>query len=282
MRYNDSCLLSLEGDIRFLRGLELELSAPQRWPSYQGSLAMALYAELDRVPALGVADLEGSRIAFEPLPGKIQIVYQLPLRPSSGLRSSPYVTVLASVARPSSFPLLFRIMPVIKGISDELENMVFQLSAKPILGDEGLVKLNFRYPEQLKGKPFTVLIDDIVISNHSEELLLKEGERHLVILSEDYRNESRRFAVERAKTLELNIALQDPTPLLIFEAPQNARIFLDNAPVPLGKDPVPVEPGPHEVKIHLGDYTITKTFVAQRGKTYTIPLSVDLNVIENE
>jgi hypothetical protein len=243
---------------------------------------MVLYADLDRVPALGVADLEGRRIAFDPLPGKIQIVYQVPLRPSSGLKSSPYVTVLASTALPSSFPLLFRIMPVIKGLSAELENMIFQLSAKPILGDEGLVKLNFRYPEQLKGKPFTVLIDDILISNHSEELLLKEGERHLVILSEDYRNESRRFAVERARTLELHIALQDPTPLLIFEAPQNSRIFLDNAPVFLGRDPIPVEPGLHEVKINLGDYTITKTFVAQRGKTYTIPLAVDINVIESD
>jgi hypothetical protein len=282
LHYNESCLVVLAGDIRFLRGLELELSAPQRWPAYQGSLAMALYVDLDREPAIGVADLEGRQVAFEPLPGKIQIVFQVPLRPSSGLKSSPYATALARVALPSSFPLLFRIMPVIKGLSDELENMVFQLSVKPILGDEGLVRLNFRYPEQLRGKPFTVLVDDILIANHSEELLLKEGERHLVILSEDYRNESRRFAVERAKTLELNIALQDPTPLLVFEAPQNARIFLDNASVPLGKGPIPVDPGPHEVKIHLGDYTITKTFVAQRGKTYTIPLSVDINVIESE
>jgi hypothetical protein len=280
MHYNTSCLLSLTGDSRFMRGIEVELSAPQRWPANQGSLAMALYSNLDRIPAIGVADLEGRQIAFEPLPGKIQIVYQIPIRPSSGMRSSPYAAVIGNTALPSSLPLLLRIMPVIKGISDELEKMIFQVSVRPILSDEGLIKFRFRYPEQLKGKPFTVLVDDALIPDPFGELLLKQGEHHLAILSEDYRNESRRFAVERAKTLELNIALQDPTPIVIFEAPQNTRIFLDNAPVSPGKEPVPVEPGPHEVKIHLGDYTITKTFIAQRGKTYTIPLAVDINVIE--
>ena len=282
LNYNESCLVSMAGDARFLRGIELDIAAPQRWPAYQGSLALAIYSNLDRQPAIGVADLEGKQIAFEPLPGKLQIVYQIPTSASSGLKSSPYAKALGTAALPSSFPLLVRIMPVVKGMSEEQERMVFQISVKPILSDEGIIKLKFHYPEQLKGKPFTVLVDDVLIPDPSGELLLKQGEHHLAVLSEDYRNESRLFAVERAKTLELNIALQDPTPLLIFEAPQNARIFLDNAPVFPGKDPLPVEPGLHEVKINLGDYTITKTFIAQRGKNYTIPLAVDINVIESE
>jgi hypothetical protein len=280
--FNGSALVSLGEDTRFFRGIELELSAPQLWLSYRGSLAMEIHAELDRLPPLGTADIQSRRIAFEPLPNKIQIAYQIPIRASHGLRSSPYVTVLAGIIPPESFPILFRILPVSKGLSEELETMVFQLNAKPILSDEGAVRISPRYPEQLPGKPFVVLIDDVLIENPGEERLLKEGEHHLVVLSDDYRNESRRFMVERAKTLELAIELQDPTPLMIFEGPENALIFLNGKPVLNTMEPMPVDPGVHEVKFQVGDYTITRPVTVQRGKTYRMALAVDISISEND
>jgi hypothetical protein len=247
---------------------------------YQGSLAMLMYAELDHQPSPGTNDLEGRRIAFEPLPNKIKIVYQIPVRRSHGLRTTPYATVPAETTLPASFPVLFRLMPIIKGLSEEIEQMKFTLTARPILSDEGAVRLNFRYPEQLKDKPFTLLIDDNVIQNTAEEQILKEGEHHLVILSDNYRNESRRFVVEKAKRLDIAIDLQDPTPLLIFEAPENALIFLNNTPISREAGPIPVEAGVHEAKFQVGDYTLIKTISVQRGKTYRVALAVDINVEE--
>jgi hypothetical protein len=282
MSFNSSALISLENDTRFLRGVELELSAPQAWLAYRGSLAMMIYNEFNRLPVTGVNDLDGKRITYEPLPDKIKTVYQIPLRPSHGLRSGPYASVIPGITDPAKFPVLFRLMPIIKGISDELENMRFVFNARPILSDEGAVKLIPRYPEQLRGRPFTVLIDDILVENHAEEILLKEGEHHLVVLSDEYRNESRRFMIEKAKILDLTINLQDPTPLIIFEGPENARIYLNNNPILRENSPVPVEPGIYEAKFHVGDYTITKTITVQRGKTYRVTLAVGIDVEENE
>lgn len=279
---NGSALISLGAGARFFRGVEMELSAPQGWLDYRGSLAMAIYSDLDRLPAAGAADMEGSRAAFEPLPNKLQTVYLLPIRANHGLRTTPYVTVPARIVLPSSFPVLFRLLPVIKGLPEELETMIFHLNVKPVLSDEGALKLSFRYPEQLRGKSFAALIDDELIENPAEERLLKEGEHHLVILSDNYRNESRRFVVERAKTVDLVINLKDPTPLVVFEGPENARIFLDNAPVAREREPIPVEPGMHEAKFQVGDYTVIKTLVIERGKTYRVALAVDINVLENE
>lgn len=282
LAYNGSALIRLGRGTRFFRGIELELSAPQDWLSYQGSMAMQVYAELDRIPAPGVNDLEARSIAFIPLPNRIKTIYQIPVRPSHGLRSSPYATVAAETTLPASFPILFRLMPIIKGLSEDFEDMRFLLSVKPVLSDEGAVRLNPRYPEQLQNRPFTVLIDDDVIENIAEELLLKEGEHHLVVLSEDYRNESRRFVVERAKRLDLVIDLQDSTPLIVFEAPENAVIFLNDAPISRATASIPVEPGVHEAKFKIGDYTLTKTITVQRGKTYRASLSVGIDIEENE
>jgi len=281
LAYDSSALIQLGRDSRFFRGIELELSAPQAWLLHRGSMAMQVFAELDRLPSPGINDLEGRRIAFEPLSNRIKIVYQIPVRRSHGLRTTPYATVPADITLPASFPLLFRLMPIIKGVSEELEHMRFLLTARPILGDEGAVRLNFRYPEQHRGRPFTVLIDDVVVENIAEELLIKEGEHHLVVLSDDYRNESRRFLVERAKRQDITIDLQDPAPLIIFEAPENARIFLNNNPVSRESGAILVEPGVYEAKFQVGDYTLTKTITAQRGKTYRVSLSVDIDIEEN-
>ncbi|MDR0387796.1 MAG: hypothetical protein LBH57_07130 [Treponema sp.] len=278
--YNSSALISLGEDIRFFKGVELELIAPSAWPPYQGSLAIAIYSNLDHVPAAGVADLDAKRIVFEPLPPKIQSVYQIPLRRNHDLRNSPYVSVPVGMIPATSFPLLVRLMPVSKGLNEELETMKFQLSAKPILGDEGIVTLSFRRPEQLPGKPFTVLIDDVVIENPGEGRFLREGEHHLVILSDDYRNENRRFIIERAKVLELSIELKDPAPVIYFEAPENARIFLNNEPVLNKTAPHLVEPGTHEVQFRIGDYGIFKTLQVQKGKTYKVSMEVDVSVNE--
>jgi hypothetical protein len=280
LSYSASALMVLEGDTRFFKGVQLELTAPQGWLAYRGSLAAVIYGDLDKTPGPGVADLEGRQLSFEALPNKIQTIFQIPLRRDHGLKNSPYAAVPTGIVPPASFPLLFRLMPVIKGISAEMEKMTFNLQVKPILSDEGAVKINFHFPDQLPGRAFTALIDDTVIENPGEERLLREGEHNLLVLSEDYRNQSRRFIVERAKVLDLAVELQDPTPLIVFEYPEGAKIFLDNTPVPNPQSPWPVEPGLHEVRFQVSDYSIIRPITVQKGKTYKVALSVDVDISE--
>jgi hypothetical protein len=282
LSYTDSALILLDKDTRFFRGVEVEFTTPQSYLPYRGSLAIAIYADLDAIPNTKVADIEARQIFFEPGPNKILSIYQIPLRIDHGLKTSPYATVLPEIVFPPSFPVLFRILPVIKGVSEEIETMRFSLQVKPILGNEGAVRLTLRYPENLRDRPFTVRIDDQVIENPGEERMLKEGEHHLAILSNDYRNESRVFIVERGKTMELIIALQDSAPLVHFEAPVNARIFFDNQPVVSPEKPMPVTPGVHEVKFLLSDYSIIKSLTVQKGKTYRVSMEVDVHISESD
>jgi hypothetical protein len=279
---NSAVIINLGAETRFLKGIEIEISAPQSWLPYRGSVVMTMYNNINPQTADGIADMDGSRVAFEPLPSRLRIIYHIPIRQQHGLRTTTSVTVPTGIVQPSSFPVMFRLMQVSKGLPDAFENTLFNFTARPILSDEGAVRLIPRYPAQLRNRPFTVLIDDVVIPNISEQIMLREGEHHLVILSEDYRNESRRFVVEKAKIVDLNIELQDPTPVIIFESPQNAEIYLNNNLIPRSGEPVTVEPGQHEVRFRVGDYTVTRTMNIQRGKTYRVSLAVDLTIHEED
>jgi hypothetical protein len=279
---NSAVIINLGSDIRFVKGIEIEITAPQSWLPYRGSLVMIMYNKINPQTATGIADLDGSRIAFEPLPTKLRIIYHIPIRQHHGLRSTTSATVPTNIVPPASFPVIFRLMQIAKGLPDDFENLTFNFTARPILSDEGAVRLIPRYPPQLRNRPFRVLIDDNVVPNITEQLILREGEHHLVVLSDDYRNESRRFVVEKGKTIDLTIELQDPSPIIVFEAPQNAQIYLNNNLIPRGRESVTVEPGQHEVKFIVSDYTITRTLNIQRGKTYRVSLTVDLTIQEED
>lgn len=279
--YNDAAAVFLDRDTRFLRGIELELTAPQLWLSHHGSLAVVLYTSPNKTPSKGSIELVAKQIRTDVLANRIQTVYQIPVRKNHNLRNTPYAAVLPSVL-PSELPLIVRIMPISKEISDEVQNMRFQLNIRPVLSDEGAVKINVRYPSNLMNKPYTVLVDDKIVEAPNDEQLLREGEHFLMLISSDYRNESRRFVIERGKNIELNITLQDLTPLIFFEAPDSARIFLDNTRISQITTPRPVEPGNHEIKVQLSDYTIIKSIYIQKGHTYRIAFTVDLAVQEED
>jgi hypothetical protein len=278
-------IINLGAEARFLRGVELEITAPQAWLSYRGALAVMIYSDLsyETAPRIGgIADMRGNRIAHEPLPSRLRTIYHIPVRQQHGLRTTASVTVPTAIVQPISFPILFKLLPADKGMGAEFDRMRFSVTARPILSNEGAVRIETRFPPQLRNRPFTVLINDNVISNLSEQIILREGEHHLVILSDDYRNESRRFVVERARVLDLIIDLQDPTPIILFEGPQNAEIFLNNNLVPGNREPIMIEPGSHEVRFKIGDYTVIRTLNIQRGKTYRVALEVDLTIHEED
>jgi hypothetical protein len=160
------------------------------------------------------------------------------------------------------------------------ENTLFHLRVKPVHGDEGAVKLTLRYPQLLRDKPVSVLIDDEVVENVADPQFLREGEHRLLVISEDYRTESRRFLVDRGKTIEIAIMLKDTTPLLLFEAPDRALIFINNKRIVVTDAPYPIAPGTYDIKIQASDYTIIKTVQIQKGKTYRVAFTIDMSVSE--
>lgn len=282
LSFVDALVVSLEGDKRFLRGIELDIRVPPAYLKYRGSLAAAFYAPLSAAPHAGVADLDAERVGFEVLPAKLQVVYHIPLRRNHGLKTTPYVTVATGTIAPSSFPLLFRITPVIKGLPEEMESLRFQVTAKPILADEGAVRVALKYPEKLKDKPLVLLVDDAVVAEPTKELVLSAGEHALTVLSDHYRNENRRFAVERGRVVELAVELQDPTPIMTLEAPENAAVFVNGVPVADPRKPFALEPGEHEIKFVIGDYAVVRPVSVLRGRNYRVSLSVDVTVTESD
>jgi hypothetical protein len=71
-------------------------------------------------------------------------------------------------------------------------------------------------------------------------------------------------------------------PKIVFEAPDTAEIFLDGQKLDgLPKKPMSVTEGEHTVIMRVGNYSLTKKFSVERGRSYKISLFLDISVQEN-
>ena len=111
-------------------------------------------------------------------------------------------------------------------------------------------------------------------------MILTTETHHLYVSSELYRNEVRSFSVYQAKGTILDIELKPIAPEIRIIAPENAIIYLDDTLMENTVDPIIVAPGEHIIQFKLGDYEMTKNNNVINGKTYTINLSVNIDVSE--
>jgi len=283
--YNDAVAVTIPKDSPFIQGFEIEIKSPQAALALPGALAWEIWRRVDPDPEKTRYGYSGDRILTQPLPARVGFIVQIPVRRDHSLKSGPYATLVPAIVEPKDFPFLFKLLPVTKGIPPELEDAQFLVRVRPLLTDEGGLKLLLRYPEGAERAPLVLSVDDKRIEGRALEgkdpILLKTGSHFLHIVSESYRDENRSIVIEQGRFLELAIDLRDTTPLVMVEAPDSALVLLDGVKINHeSKSSFAVEPGEHTLSCKIGDYSLSRKFIAFRGKSYRVVLSVELQVQE--
>lgn len=278
--YNDALSIAFTTNDLFLRGVEIEVKIPKEFLGYPDSIAWALYNTINPDPSPGRIDYTANRLHIQPLPQRLGFVLQVPTRRNHGLRTGPYATVLPSIHDPSRGPLLFRLMPIGKVLPSGIETMQFSVRVKPILSEEGALRLTISQPKA-QDPSLIVRVNEIPQPNHESLILLNPGSHHLSIVSDLYRNEVRVFTVAAASITSLNIEMQDTSPVINLVAPKNTLISINGEPIQSGRTVLTVEPGSYLIQFTVGDYQLTRQISVERGRTYTLSMILDITVTES-
>lgn len=280
MGFNDSLLIRIPQNRRFVRGIELELVCPSAAIRAKGSLAVVFYRAGNLSRPEGIVDVNANQLFIDQLPGRLRSLYQIPLREKHGFKTSPYASIPFAYAGDGDY--LFRLMPISKGFESGIESWRFTVKARVIHADEGAVRLAVRYPPGLEGEAWTVTVDDKEIVPVDGELVLPAGDHQLSLMGPAFRTEHRLVSLAPGEVRELAIALRDPAPLVYIQTPENAEVYFDGERVEGGDEPIVTTPGEHEVRFTIGDYTLTRTIGVRLGASYEINLVVDVDIVEKE
>lgn len=299
---NDSLAVFLPEDMTFVKGIELSVKIPSEVAQWQDSVAYSVYDSLSPSPKEDIIDYEGTRLTVGTFPGRLSTSIIIPFSESEAIKESPYSVKIPVLLNPASRYVFFRLQLAMKGASENIEQSKFEISVKPVLSDEGRLSLKIKVPEvedktqseNYAGSSYTVFIDEKNISlsgtytpqSLEKGIVLKTGEHHLSVVSDSFRNEIRSFRIDKARTTNIEIALRDVAPTVKIVCPENAEVIFDGEILDRTKseymDDFIVTSGEHTVTFKIGDYEILKVLNAENGRSYTVNLSIDAQIIENE
>ncbi|MGP1457901.1 MAG: hypothetical protein ACTTKL_01125 [Treponema sp.] len=276
---NDGIALFMPQDARYLEGVEIKMQIPQEVSAWRDSVACSVYDKIKPVPSEAQIDYSGTRIFVSALPAKLSWILHIPLNARNSLKDNQYISKVGVIPNVKAGYTFLRFQPAMKGIPEETFNAKLNLTIKPLLINKGMLALAVKPPADFDF-PYAVLIDDKPVED-SSPLLLEAGMHTLNIQSDDYRAEMRSVLIEQAKTSELTIELKSLAPTLTVTAPDNAEVFLDDAPYPKTHAPTLISEGEHRLRFIMGDYEVIRTLTIHKGKAYAANLSVDLKITED-
>lgn len=279
LRYNEAVGVFLPTDQLFIKGVEFELRIPSAAKGSESSIQWALYSGVSPAPSLEQVEYDTTVVAMQVLPSRVSLILKVPVLDRHDLRSDAFATVIPKVIKASGFPVLFKLSGLGKGFTAALEKADFKLIIRPIIGDEGGIRLNYLFPEGGDKAPVSVFLDDRRVDDPSGVIVARKGLRLLRVSAPGYREEVLSLDISAGRISPVSISLYPDVPRVSFQAPAGTVITLDGQPVsPDQMTALALEPGEHTVTCRIGDYTMTRKFTALRGKVYTVVLSVDLNV----
>lgn len=277
----DGLAIYLPSDTTFISGIELNIKVPESVATWRDTVAYFLYDGILPRPTDDTIDYSGNKLTVNTVPGKLNHTVYVPLNKKFSVKQSPYANILSRIPNSEEGFVFIRFQLAMKGAPESLEHALFDISAKPVLSDEGFYSLTVHEPKG-KSESYAIYIDDSLISGKPNSILLKTGEHHLSITSEGYRNETRTFIIEQAKTTSQTVTLKGTEPTLRIVSPENAKIIFDGQDFTSPKEPFIITTGDHSVKFIIGDYEVTKTLQAVNGRSYTVSLNVDATISEDE
>ena len=277
---NDGIAIFLPDDRSWLEGIEIKIAIPEAVAAWQDSVALSLYDNITPRPSSSQIDYGGTRSFVKPLPTRLSWIIRIPLSASVSFKESAYETKLALVPDTKRGFVFVRLQPAMKGIPDETINAELKSSVKPILINKGKLCISVA---ALTGEtsPYTIFIDGNKTAADRNGYTLSPGTHDVNIVSDFYRSEMRTVRIDQAKTTELAIALKSLVPTLTVASPDNAAVYVDGQKCGVFGKAFEISEGEHTVRFVMGDYEIVRTINAQKGKSYTASVAVDLKISED-
>ncbi len=275
LRFNEAVGIILPAVPLFIEGIELELRIPRAMQGAESSIAWAIYTSVTPKPGQGY-DYTGTLLASQVLPSRVNMILRIPLLAGHSIRSSSFYTVIPTIVDSARYPVMFKLMQVGKGLTPSMEAAEFKLIVRPILGEQGGIRLAAT-SETDKSPEVSVFVDDKLTDVNDGLVILKKGLRNLRISATGYKDEVLAVTVEAGKISDVKLTLVPDAPRLTVFAPAGTLVTLNGVPLPPEEWPgMVLEVGDYTITCKIGDYSMSRKFTALRGKIYRVELTVEL------
>jgi len=280
---NDALAISLPENKYFIQGVEIYVKIPQTISEWADCVTWSIYNGINPSPKKSVIDYTGERISVGNFGEAYSKIITIPIVKDNTIKKDPYASFIDRLPDLKNNQLFFRLQLAMKGANEEILDSKFEITVKPILTNKGKLTINLTAPDSKNPQNDCIIfIDGKQFDKTGNGYLLDAGEHHINIQSAVYRNEVRNITVKKANETNLTIQLKDVTPLVRISAPEKTTIFLDGVEIKQTKDYFAIEEGRHSFKFIVGNYEVIKNLNAINGHNYTVSVTLDAIISDDE
>jgi hypothetical protein len=281
MGIEDVFAVTIDNNSEFLRGYEVEVSIPADLRRYGSSFAFNIYSRISPEITEGMGTYYGRKYESIILPESARFYIRIPAGERLPNETEPYTTVLSKVTSKTDYPMMFTILPMMKGFPSSLYNSSFSISVSPLLREAGRLNLDVIIPEGLDSADLQLMIDGKP-ADDTGEYRLAPGSHSLSADIPGGRSINRTFSISSGEVTDLDIEIEKLESTVFIDVPENTIIYIDGEKVDSGtENKLIIDPGEHLVLFKIGDYKISKKFEILPGKDCKISLFLDIFIEEN-
>lgn len=281
MNIEDIFAVTLDPDSVFIKGYEVEIRMSSELRKYGNSFAFIIYSGTSPEINNGIGTYYGAKYDSVILPETARYFIRIPYREKLDTEKDPYTTVFSKLTSDSSYPMMFTILPMMKGFPSSLYSSNFDIRVSPIFHESGILNLEIKVPEGLD-ESLTELLLDGSKTAIKKEYKLASGEHSLEISIPGGKSINRNFTITAGAGSVIKAEIEKLESKATINVPENTIVYMDGEKLELSDGNVMnIEPGEHLVLFKIGDYKISKKFEIQPGKDCKISLFLDIFVEEN-
>ena len=281
MSIEDLLAVTVDKDSEFIRGFEVEVRVPSQLRNYGSSFAFNIYEAISPEINDGIGTYYGRKYDSLILPNSARFFIRIPVGEKLPQSADPYTTVFSGVTEAADYPLMFTVLPMMKGFPSSLYDSGFSITVNPIYKDAGKLKLEFIIPEGLPRDSLRLSIDGKTV-RASDEIRLVSGNHSINAGVAGCADISRTFSIRAGETTNIVFEFEELESSVLIDVPENTVTYIDGEKLeitPEGR--IILDPGEHLVLFKIGDYKISKKFELLPGKDCKISLFLDIFIEEN-
>jgi hypothetical protein len=272
----DVAVISVPEDQIFTAGLDIRLRPPSDVQISPGMFSLVIYAAVDAPDEDGVVTIGGTQ--REQIPITTSATLPVVVGFSGEDRpSTPAGTRFVPDVDPRIGDVGIQLVPITKGMSQELLETTFTLRVAPVVRPKGGLVVHIDGEEDAVSAALEVLrisVDGLPL----EEGTVGEfspGIYRLTAEAGDYLSHTANVGIERGVIRELTLTARQPRAQVRINVPSVAEVFWNGELV--SDQIMSVEPGAHTLLIRLGDFSLSRRVELEPNGDYQ--LGVDLDIL---
>ena len=264
-----------------LQGVKITISADEGLTLYRNSFALYLYKNLDSEPVMERTSYKGTQTYMRFMDFGKPVSFIIPLSDTHTLSPDRTTFLVSENNKIDEFPLIMTILPITKGIPDNVYNNKVTYQIEPVYFQKGIVSLNIL---NTKGLPVEETLyfqmDGNIIEDLTGETIVDAGLHSLIIRSESGVEDTIEFAISAGQTLILDHVLQQQFPVLRINTLEGMEVYLDERPVSPEElaQSFEIQPGHHIIRFEIGDYQLSREFTAEMRDSLRITMIPEIQL----